>query len=458
MKHAASSEPWKAEAVDVAALIDGSATSRLQIAVVLLAALSIILDGFDGQLFGFALPVLIAEWDVPKADFAPVVAMGLLGMAVGSGVAGYAADLFGRRLAIVGSILTFGLATIAIGFSADIVMVGALRFIAGLGIGGALPTSTTMAAEFMPARNRTVAVTATIVCVPVGGMFAGIFASQILPAYGWTALFHIGGAIPVFFALVLFMLMPESPRWLARCRPGSPELARLLARCGHGFRSDIVFVDGDETSSVRDGGGLRAIVAEGRAGSSYALWTAFFLTLLSVYLVFSWLPTLLSSEGLDVAQASAGLTLYNLGGIFGALTCAFAIKRFGSRWPLVFCCAGAAGSALLLSVTNIVAAPLILTIGIAINGLFVNAVQSTMYAVSANLYPTHVRASGTAVALIIGRMGAIASAFAGAAVIATGGGKPYFMLIVIAMLGSLFALLILRKHISAPTPLGRRSS
>ncbi|WP_456735471.1 MFS transporter [Bradyrhizobium sp. USDA 4459] len=188
----------------------------MQKIVVFIAALSIIMDGFDGQLIGFAVPVLIKEWGVTRGDFAPALAAGLVGMGIGSAFAGLLADRFGRRGAVIVSVMVFGLATFCIGFAANLWQIGALRFVAGLGIGGALPSSTTVAAEFTPARRRTLAITATIVCVPLGGMLAGLFAGVVLPNLGWRALFFLGGTLAVLLGFVLLFILPETPRFLAR--------------------------------------------------------------------------------------------------------------------------------------------------------------------------------------------------------------------------------------------------
>ena len=140
------------------------------------------------------------------------------------------ADRFGRRLAIIGSVFVFGIATSLISLSPDITTIAILRFFAGLGIGGALPVSTTITAEFSPARIRTFAVTATIVCVPLGGMLAGLFANLVLPHYGWRGLFLLGGMLPVAFSVLLWFCIPESPRYLARQPDRWDELRSLLAR------------------------------------------------------------------------------------------------------------------------------------------------------------------------------------------------------------------------------------
>jgi MFS transporter, AAHS family, 4-hydroxybenzoate transporter len=433
-------------AIDVGQLLDEGPFTGFQKTAVLLAALSIVMDGFDGQLIGFAIPVIIKEWGVSRGAFAPVVAAGLIGMAIGSASAGIFADRFGRRWAVISSVLVFGTATCAIGLAPDLLTIACLRFIAGLGIGGALPTSTTTTAEFTPLRHRTLAVTATIVCVPLGGMLAGLFAGVVLPAHGWRALFFIGGSIPLALSLLLLFGLPESPRFLVRRPARWGELSRLLARMSRESPADAAFSDKVE-QRVEQRKGIAALFEAGLARDTIAIWCAFFMCLLAVYSAFSWLPTMLASEGLDVTVAASGLTAYNMGGVFGALFCAVAIARFGSRWPLLACCAGAAASAFVIQQFGAKDHASLLIAGLGVHGLFVNAVQSTMFALCAYVYPTAVRATGTASALAFGRFGAILSAFAGAAVITSGGASGYLMMLGGAMILVFVALATVRRHI-----------
>ena len=432
--------------VDIGRVLDDGPYTTMQKVVVFLAAMAIVTDGFDGQLIGFAIPSIIKEWGITRGALAPAVAAGLLGMAIGSACAGLFADRFGRRMAVIASVFLFGAATCSIGFAPDVITIAALRFVAGLGIGGALPGSTTMTAEFTPARRRTLAVTATIVCYPLGGMIAGLFASAVLPAYGWRGLFWIGGLFPIAYSALLFFVLPESPRFLARKPNRWPELSKLLSRMARPTPASTAFVDAAEQKAEQHAG-FSALFDTGRARDTVAIWAAFFMCLLAVYSAFSWLPTMLASEGLSPAIAGSGLTAYNLGGVFGALICAVVITRFGSRWPIVICCAGAALTAYLLQGVNVAQDTNLFIAGIGLHGLFVNAVQCSLYALCAFVYPTLVRATGTASALAFGRLGAILSSFAGAAVITAGGAHAYLTLLGSAMVVTLVAMLVVRRHI-----------
>ncbi len=432
--------------VDIGRVLDDGPYTTMQKVVVFMAAMAIVADGFDGQMIGFAIPSILKEWGITRGALAPAVAAGLLGMAIGSACAGLFADRFGRRMAVIGSVFLFGAATCSIGFAPDVITIAALRFVAGLGIGGALPGSTTMTAEFTPARRRTLAVTATIVCYPLGGMIAGLFASAVLPVYGWRGLFWIGGLVPIAYSVLMFFVLPESPRFLARKPNRWPELSTLLSRMARPAAASTTFVDAAEQKAEQHAG-FSSLFDTGRARDTVAIWAAFFMCLLAVYSAFSWLPTMLASEGLSPAIAGSGLTAYNLGGVFGALICAVVITRFGSRWPIIICCAGAAVTAYLLQGVNVAQDTNLFIAGIGLHGLFVNAVQCSLYALCAFFYPTLVRATGTASALAFGRLGAILSSFAGAAVITAGGAHAYLTLLGSAMVVTLVAMLIMRRHI-----------
>ncbi|CAB3793841.1 MFS transporter [Pararobbsia alpina] len=433
--------------VDVGKLIDDGPFTTLQKIAVFLAAMSIVLDGFDGQLIGYAIPGILKEWHLTRDAFAPAVAAGLIGMGIGSACAGLLADRFGRRWAVIASVMVFGAATSCVGFAPDVTTIALLRLVAGFGIGGALPSSTTTTAEFTPAKWRTFAVTATIVLYPLGGMLAGLYAGQILSTHGWRSLFFLGGLLPMAYGIMLIFAMPESPRFLVRRTARWQELRALLARMGRTVAADTTYVDAVEARQEQRSS-FASLFKAGMARDTLAIWAAFFMCLIASYSAFSWLPTMLASAGLPASIAGSGLTAYNLGGVFGALGCAFAIARFGSRWPLTICCAGAALSAFAMQGLDATKAPGLLVLGFGVHGLFVNAVQSTMYALCTYVYPTRVRATGTAAALAFGRLGAVLSAFVGAAVITTGGPKAYLGMLAIAMLLVLVALAVVKNHIA----------
>ncbi len=418
------------------------AWSAYQKAITLLAALAVIFDGFDIQILGFAIPSIMREWHVARATFAPVAALGLAGMACGSPFAGYCGDRFGRRITLIGCVLLFGLATLATAFCGNVLQLGILRTIAGIGVGGALPNASALVAEFAPLRRRAAAVNLTIVCVPLGGMVAGVIAARVLPVLGWHVLYMIGGGSPLFYALVLLIALPESPGFLARHPKRHQELMRVLARTGQ-----FIHAKSEDSSGTSHRVTLRELFAPALRRDTLALWLAYFASLNGIYLVLGWLPTMLTAQGLDVATAGWGLASYNFGGVFGALAIALLVSTTGSRGPLLWASLAGSASAFLLRFVPIVAGNenTLLIAGIGLHGLFANAVQTTMFALAAHIYPTRVRATGIACAASVGRVGAMLSSLSGAVIIQSGSGT-FLTVLSVAMAVTFLGLALVRNH------------
>src|SRR5262249_49649417 len=149
----------------------------------------------------------------------------------------------GRRTALLLSVISFAVLTLAISTVNGLMMLGTLRFLAGLGLGGAMPNAAALSSEYVPRRQRPFAVTLTIVCIPLGGTVAALLSACVLPVYGWRMLFVLGGIIPIVLALLLFKVLPESPRYLASRRERWPELIGLLRKLGHDVPPDANFVE-----------------------------------------------------------------------------------------------------------------------------------------------------------------------------------------------------------------------
>lgn len=430
---------------DVSKAIDEGAFSTLQKLAYVFAALAIVVDGFDGQMIGYAIPMIMKEWGVTRGTFSIAVASGLMGMAIGSLSAGVLADKLGRKPVLITSIFLFGTSTMLIGFAPDVTTIAAIRFFAGLGIGAALPAATTLTAEFIPFRHRTMAVTTAIVCYPLGGMLAGLAAGQILPVHGWRTFFFIGGALPIAYALFLIVMLRESPKYLARQSSRWEELRLLMTRMSHEVTHIKEFTDGIIENARR--GSIADLFRHGRAADTVWLWISFFMTQLSIYTAFSWLPTMLTTEGLPPTLAGMGLTAYNFGGVIGAVLCALAINRFGSRWPMTFWAAMSAITAFALKIVSVTVDTNIFLWGLGFHGLFVTALQCALFALCAHMYPTLIRTTGAASAMAFGRVGAFVSSFAGAAMITAGGASSYLNLLGGSMIVTVLGLAMVRGHI-----------
>src|SRR4029453_4068581 len=166
--------------IDVGSLLDDAPWSAYQKLLVAGTAMTIILDGLDNQLLGAALPALMREWNLPRPAFVPVQTAGLVGMMIGGAIGGGLGGRLGRRIALLGSVITFGLLTMLVSVAGGVGVLTLLRFFAGLGLGGAMPNAAALSSEYVPRRHRPFAVTLTIVCIPLGGSLAGFVGGLVL--------------------------------------------------------------------------------------------------------------------------------------------------------------------------------------------------------------------------------------------------------------------------------------
>jgi AAHS family 4-hydroxybenzoate transporter-like MFS transporter len=437
------------QVVDVGEILDRGSWTPYQQWLIALAALTIVFDGIDNQLLGIVIPTVMKEWALPRTSFAPVVSLGYVGMMLGGLAAGLIGDRFGRRVALLASIVIFGSLTLCAAFVDSIAALGALRLLAGIGLGGAMPNAAALAAEYVPKARRALAVTVTIVCVPLGATIAGLVGIRLLPVLGWRTVFELGGAVPLGATLLLAWLLPESPRFLARHPPRWPELIAVLRRLGHPVDRAAGF--SDRTEQVASHAPLRTIFAPEYRRDTLALLGSFFSCLFAVYLGFSWLTTLLAKAGFASGVANTGITAFNIGGVVGAIAGGLAIGLVGSRAAMLTMTAGAVvGAAVLSGMAIVPTEPLLpLLAMLTLTGGLINAVQTTMFALAAHVYPTPIRATGVGTAVSIGRIGAICTGYAGPWAIEYRGSASYFALIALSVTVTFISLALVRRHVPA---------
>jgi len=443
-----------ANTVDVAAVLDEGRWTGYQKLLIGGTAFAVILDGMDNQLLGNVIPALMREWSLPRSAFTTVVAVGPFGMMIGGALGGMLGDRIGRRIALIASVLAFTLPTLAIATVDGLAMLGVLRFVAGLGLGGAMPNAAALASEYVPRKQRPFAVTLTIVCIPLGGTLAALLAGRILPGYGWRALFVAGGVIPLIVAAVLFKLLPESPQYLATRRERWPELIALLRRFGHDVGSESAFVArGGAADQVRSRGSMRELFAPLLRRDTLGMCGAFFFCLLAIYVGFSWIVAMLAAAGFPQVDASNALAAFNFGGVGGAIAGALLIQRVGSRVTLLGMSALAVLSALVMAGMPLQPpmTPALLAMFTLTGGLL-NAVQTTMYALAAHVYPTEVRATGVGTAVAVGRIGNVLASYVGAIALDAGGAAAFFSTWAASMAVVSVSLAVVRRHIPRPTP------
>ena len=202
-------------AVDVAEFIDQQPVGGFQIRLLLTCAAVLFLDGFDTQAIGYVAPALAKEWGLTKAALGPVFSAGLFGLMIGALVFGPLADRIGRKKIIIFSTLAFGIGTLATAFVQDVNTLLAIRFLTGLGLGGAMPNAIAMTSEFSPHRRRATMVMIMFCGFSVGAALGGLLAAALIPQFGWRSVFVVGGVAPLLLVPILALRLPESVRFLA---------------------------------------------------------------------------------------------------------------------------------------------------------------------------------------------------------------------------------------------------
>ena len=445
--------------VDLATLLDEGRWGGYQKLLIFGTALAITLDGIDNQLLPNVIPTLMREWDLPRAAFADALAAGPFGMLIGALLGGMLGDRIGRRTALIGSVVVFGLITLGLAFVNDVPSLLVLRLLAGIGLGGAIPNAAALASEYVPRRNRPFAITLTIVCTPLGGFIAGQMAAAIIAPYGWRTLFVVGGVVPLVVAAILFKVLPESPRFLAVNRARWPALRKVLRRLGHDVADEAEFVDSAMAGpgSSNKGGAILALFGPSLRLDTIGLFGAFFFCLMAIYIGFQLIPVLMTGIGFTAAQGSEALSYFNFGGVVGAIGGALVIQQLGSRLTML----GMASLAVVAALTMAANVPspndvFVAMLMFAVTGGLLNAVQTTMFALAAHVYPTQIRGTGVGTAVAVGRIGNVLAVYVGNYAINLGGPPAYFSTWAIA-LGLVFAsLAIVRHHIPRNLPAAAR--
>ena len=441
--------------IDVGAAIDAGRWTGYQKLLIFGTALTIILDGVDNQILPNAIPYIAPEWfpdmapAAASAQLRSALAWGPGGMMIGGLLGGVIGDKFGRRTALLFSVITFAILTLLVALIDSVFMLSALRFLAGVGLGGAMPNAAALASEYVPRRQRPFAVTLTIVCIPLGGFVASTMTRMIAPQFGWQGLFITGGIVPLVLAAVLFKVLPESPRYLVARRERWPELTRTMRRIGHSVPDDVAYVEAAAGGGPVKKATIGDLFAPQYARDTLGLFGSFFFCLMVNYVVIQLLTsTLRDHGGFTPAAAPSGLQWVNIGGVVGAVLGALVIQRIGSRATML----GMSAAAIVFSIGLVgmqidPSNPFTLLALLFVTGGLLNAVQTTMYALAAHVYPTEIRSTGVGTAVAFGRVGNILAVYVGGYALDSAGVPGYFGSWAVLMALVFVSLAVIQRHV-----------
>jgi AAHS family 4-hydroxybenzoate transporter-like MFS transporter len=401
-------------AIDLVDFIDREPVGGFQIRLLLTCAGVLFLDGFDTQAIGYVAPALAKEWGLTKGALGPVFSAGLFGLMIGALVFGPLADRVGRKKIIIFSTAAFGLGALATALVQDLNSLLVIRFLTGLGLGGAMPNTVAMTSEYNPQRRRATMVMIMFCGFSIGAALGGFLAADLIPRFGWRSVFIVGGIAPLLLLPVLVWRLPESVRFLATAGRAPERVAELLKRISphSAFAPDAHFVVHEAHLA---GIPVAHLFREGRTTATLLLWVVFFMSLLDIYFLANWLPTVLNDLGASVSEAVMIGSLLQVGGVVGTFALGSVIDRFSFR-ALALVYFGAVFAVGAIGQLSHSAA--LVSIAIFAAGFCVVGGQIAANALAAAFYPTSVRSSGVGWALGIGRIGSIIGPLVGGMLLA----------------------------------------
>jgi AAHS family 4-hydroxybenzoate transporter-like MFS transporter len=443
-----------APALDITDFIDRQPVGGFQIKLLLMCAAVLFLDGFDTQAIGYVAPALAKEWHVGKAALGPVFSAGLFGLMIGALIFGPLADRVGRKRIIIFSTMAFGIGAFATAFAQDVTTLLIIRFLTGLGLGGAMPNAIALTAEYNPQRRRATMVMIMFCGFSIGAALGGMLTADLIPRFGWRSVFIVGGIAPLLMVPALAWRLPESVRFLAMTGRAPARVAGLLKRISPNtiFAPSARFVV-HETHLA--GIPVVHLFREGRSAVTLLLWVVFFMSLLDLYFLAYWLPTVLNDLGASVSTAAAIGSLLQVGGVVGAFALGSVIDRFSFRaLALVYFGAVFAVGA----IGQLGHSAVLVSIAIFAAGFCVVGGQIAANALTAGFYPTSVRATGVGWALGIGRIGSIVGPLVGGVLLAEKwSASAVFSAAAAAALCAALAALFLSR-LTGPSAAGQPSS
>ena len=388
--------------ININTVVDEAKFTPFHWSVLIWCLLIIIFDGYDLVIYGVALPLLMQEWGLSNVQAGLLASTALFGMMFGAMSFGTLSDKIGRKKTIMICVAIFSGFTFLGAFAKSPTEFGVLRFLAGLGIGGVMPNVVALMTEYAPKRIRSTLVAVMFSGYAIGGMASALLGSFLVVDYGWKIMFYIA-VIPLLALPLLWKFLPESLMFMTK--KGETEKVRAVV---HKIASELNI---PSTASFKldepvagDEAPLRALFQQGRMFSTLMFWVAFFMCLLMVYALGSWLPKLMIQAGYSLGASMLFLFALNIGGMIGAIGGGVLADKFHLKPVLTIMFTVGAIALILLGYNS----PQAVLYGlIAVAGAATIGSQILLYTFVAQFYPAAVRSTGMGWASGIGRIGAI---------------------------------------------------
>ncbi len=442
----ASPEARSRDEGDVDALIDRPRLVGLQIRICIACAMVLFCDGYDLQALALAVPSIAAEFGIPASGFSTALSASLFGMAIGGALFAPLGDRLGRKPMLIIAMLLVGGSTLAALLHPSAGWIAFCRLITGIGLAIAGVNAATLSGEYVPARWRFLIMTILTCFVPLGAFSAAFMAPAVIDALGWRGIFLIGGFAPLLVAGALGVLVAESLKWLLLTRRGDARIARIASHFAPNVDPSRLTLAQTAATERRSVFGL---LSRAHRIRTLVVWLSAASGAFSLYLMVSWLPTVLREAQWTTEQALRATAAVQFGGIVGSLLMAWAIDR---RRLLLGLLCGYGGALLALLAIGLLPGSvtawqvLLLLVGAGTSGM-----QALWMAIAVVLYPLDLRATSAGWLSTVSRAGAVAAPFAGGAALAAGiSARPMLLSMMIPIGVSTLAIILARRHFVPP--------
>ncbi|MBM4765015.1 aromatic acid/H+ symport family MFS transporter [Bacillus sp. B15-48] len=387
--------------INITRIVDESKFNRFHSLVVALCAFIIICDGFDLVIYGSVVSVLMEEWQLTAVQAGTLGSYALIGMMFGAFIFAPLADKIGRKNVIILCVFLFSLFTGLIGLAKTPTEFGIYRFISGLGLGGVLPITVALMTEYAPIHLKNRLVTIMMCGYSVGGILAAALGIFLIPKFGWESVFFVG-ALPLLALPIIIKFLPESLGFLL-ARNKKKEIGQLLSKIDPSYTPDNN--DHYEVVIPKKTGIVGAnLFKDGRALSTLLFWVSFFMCLLMIYGLNTWLPKIMVQAGYALGSSLMFLLVLNAGAILGSLFGGWAADRWNTKKVLIsYFIAGVIALSLLGTHPNM----FVLYTLVAIAGATTIGTQIILYSYVSQYYPISMRSTGLGWASGVGRVGGI---------------------------------------------------
>ncbi|TCM69190.1 AAHS family 3-hydroxyphenylpropionic acid transporter [Acinetobacter calcoaceticus] len=380
-----------------------------------------VIEGVDLQAAGIAASGIKQYFALSPEQLGVFFSAGILGLLPGTLFGGRYADKVGRKKVLIWSVAIFAIFTLMTAWVNSFYTLLAVRFLAGVGMGAALPNLITLASEATTAENRGRAVGLMYCGLPVGALLLSVWSAFDMSG-NWKTIFYLGGLLPLFVIPLMIYCLPESKEYLQSLKHQAEDKIQQA--------------------------GFKVIFSAEYIGRTLLLWVSYFFTLMVVYIMLSWLPSLFMELGFSRQQGSMAQVFFMIGAFFGTITLGILIDRWNKVLVIGIMYLG-----ILAGLLSLNAATSLTTIymAAALTGTFTIGGQGVLYAYGSFVYPTHLRGTGVGAASAMGRVGAMLGPTIAGMIIASGAGASgVFTAAIPGIILSAFIMMLLSRKLEKP--------